>query len=534
MGISLGSVPLGIYQGCALIFFILFVTFLVLYIMRTDICSKIQYKKAQTQPNELVKPEPHPNDTNQKANANSKYEDPADVEASIQLAKSNYRLSRYRYGDTTRKPLLTIVTRTYGRDRNAMIRKNIAVCAEMLNNDFEHVILQSDQTMGMKVAEAALCAFCDQFQGEYVMHVDDDDFISNFHLVDILKQSAVSGVKMCIFKVWHAGVGCEFPKVWHQFPREGEITTSNFAMRADVYRNNIKTIARNHAGDYTLIHNALFDVQPKELVWIDDVAVCIRGSLKEPMDRVTVILKGGLGNQLFQIACADAYARTHHKQLIMDREIVKVGERSTYFQTMFGFVPNGNVDNVFWNEVTEDSFAFAELPKLYGNVRLNGYFQSEKYFIADLFLEKLKSPVGRWDSTVSLHIRRSDYVGNHFHTNQTMDYYLAAIQYMKDRVENMKIVIFSDDLMWCRAQSIWEGLSVTFGADALDGALSPEENDLRNMARCQHHIIANSSFSWWGAVLGRSKDSITIAPKTWFNDASVNWQDIYCSGWVVM
>lgn len=135
------------------------------------------------------------------------------------------------------------------------------------------------------------------------------------------------------------------------------------------------------------------------------------------------------------------------------------------------------------------------------------YLQDEKYF--EKYKKEIKERYGTGIMSVpyvAIHVRRGDYVNNDFYVDLfATGYYERA---MKEFPE-AKFVVFSDDIEWCKAQPIFDtcGFSVE----------SSEVDDLNLMASCNGHIIANSSFSWWGAWLSPNKGKV-VAPKEWFTD----------------
>lgn len=137
------------------------------------------------------------------------------------------------------------------------------------------------------------------------------------------------------------------------------------------------------------------------------------------------------------------------------------------------------------------------------------YFQDPKYF--EKYANEIKMMFGdiTWQGIdmidlVSLHVRRGDYVGNSFYIDLTQtDYYQKAMAEFPHR----KFLIFSDDIEWCKQQEIFKGCEFSAGRSELE--------DLNLMMRCDGHIVANSTFSWWGAWLGKGK---VIAPKAWYAD----------------
>jgi len=252
------------------IFLILFITFLILYIQsKNHVCTSSANTKLVKSVKKLIAPDAASLGTNKKSISQEKFSDPDNLQALVQKAKDNFVLSRYAYSST---PLITIVTRSFNRPQ--LLQRNIDMVSHMTNKNFEHVILQDQKGCGMAVAEASLYAFRDEFRGEYICHLDDDDYLSNFHFVDQIStilSNQTETPKVMIFKVWYSDRDCTLPEVWNEFPMEGQITTSNFLVEKDLYKQNISCVARKHAGDYTFIHNVLVDCPSKQLLWIDDI-----------------------------------------------------------------------------------------------------------------------------------------------------------------------------------------------------------------------------------------------------------------------
>ena len=189
--------------------------------------------------------------------------------------------------------------------------------------------------------------------------------------------------------------------------------------------------------------------------------------------------------------------------------------------------------------VKEKSFAFDE--DLFNNcpkwVNVEGFLQSEKYFkniekeikedfvFKEEFSKPSKDMIATVEEPVALHIRRTDYLKLSHHNSLGLDYYEKALgEFDSDRT----IIIFSDDPEWCKEQKLFDG----------DRFLVAEGNvnyvDLCLMTLCTGHIIANSSFSWWGAWLSDSKK--VVAPKNWFSGhlEDQDTKDLYCPEWEVM
>lgn len=257
------------------------------------------------------------------------------------------------------------------------------------------------------------------------------------------------------------------------------------------------------------------------------------------MNKVTIKLQGGLGNYLFQIACAYAYALKYNKELYLVEEDSTVIHKplASYKGNILQRVKFSKPENVPWRQYQEVGFHHNEIPFIGENVFLNGYFQSSKYF-EDYFIEARNlfsysiPRDGYWDffsqNTCSIHVRRGDYLNSpDHHPTQSMNYYMKAIKQMpKDSV----FLIFSDDIPWCRQNfpDIPEKFVFVEGKN--------DYEDLYLMKSCKNNIICNSSFSWWAAYLNENTNKIVIAPKLWFGKAYVhyNTKDIYCEGWNII
>ena len=165
---------------------------------------------------------------------------------------------------------------------------------------------------------------------------------------------------------------------------------------------------------------------------------------------------------------------------------------------------------------TFDEELFNQCPD---NIDLFGYFQTEKYFkhIEDEIREDFKFSQELTDmckevidgmgggDTISLHIRRGDYVVNPNHPVQSLEYYDEALKCLP---QNFPVIVFSDDPKWCHEQELFSGDRFNISDD------NSADFDLCLMSMCKCHVIANSSYSWWGAWLANSQ--MTIAPKNWF------------------
>lgn len=176
---------------------------------------------------------------------------------------------------------------------------------------------------------------------------------------------------------------------------------------------------------------------------------------------------------------------------------------------------------------------------------LVGYWQSDKYFsdvaakIRSDFTFRIPSmsrnaelvrQIGQ-SKAVSVHVRRGDYASDPkttaAHGLCPLDYYRAAINYIAEHVHRPNFFVFSDDIAWTK-----DNLKIDFPHQYIDhNNGSDSYNDMRLMSLCRHHIIANSSFSWWGAWLNQSVDKIVTAPKRWFANET-DTQDLIPQNWV--
>lgn len=176
-------------------------------------------------------------------------------------------------------------------------------------------------------------------------------------------------------------------------------------------------------------------------------------------------------------------------------------------------------------------------------VYLNGYWQSERYFadvteeirqmykFPDLLTNYQKKMLDEIQSkqSVSMHIRRGDYLEHpELYGTITMEYYERAMRYIQERKENVYFYIFTNDIPWAMQNFKRDNIFIIEDSGHADtGNL-----DMALMAACKDNIIANSSFSWWGAWLNQNQEKIVIAPKEW--EVNRSTRDIWCKGWLKM
>ena len=288
---------------------------------------------------------------------------------------------------------------------------------------------------------------------------------------------------------------------------------------------------------------------------------------------VVTRLIGGLGNQMFQYAAARAIAYRTGSELLLDvsaydnfrlfpfslrhlniRADVASADDVYRIRRAHSRSPLARLSRRFPSlrpfcrniVATERHFHFdPAIVRLRGNVYLDGYWQSEKYFqdIADTIRAELtvSTPPDRFNETmaerirgaesVSLHIRRGDYVSNPdanaFHGSCDLAYYKAAVANIADGGVRPEIFVFSDDPAWAR-----ENLELAHPTTyVVQEDPSRSFDDMRLMSFCSHHIIANSTFSWWGAWLGTNPYKRVIAPRQWFQGSDWNTDDLIPSSW---
>lgn len=262
-------------------------------------------------------------------------------------------------------------------------------------------------------------------------------------------------------------------------------------------------------------------------------------------------LIGGLGNQLFQYAIARHLAEIHNTTLLID-----VSEFETYKlhkYSLFAFNIRENIaegkDIEALTYIKEKHYHFDPDFKNFSNdILLKGYWQSEKYFIdiAAIIREEvtwknsvtgkdkeLLEQISLYDS-VSLHIRRGDYISNAYEDqiliSSELDYYYRCVNYITQNIRHPHFFIFSDDPKWVK-----ENLRLEYPVTYVDhNDAGKNYEDLRLMSQCKHNIICNSSFSWWGAWLNNNPNKIICAPKQWFsaNARNINSKDLVPSSWV--
>lgn len=287
---------------------------------------------------------------------------------------------------------------------------------------------------------------------------------------------------------------------------------------------------------------------------------------------IIVKLLGGLGNQMFQYAIGRSLAIRNNTDLKLDISLYQTEqegmEKRKYELNCFALEDCffASAHDLFWIEnrkskrllkkiipikrwmrvIKEKSPEFdLSILNLPDNVYLDGYWNSEKYFL------KVKDSIkkefvfkGQISSenkellilitsveSISLHIRRGDYVNDYktlqHHGLCDIDYYSKAIETIGDKVQSPYFFVFSDDLEWAKTN-----LKLKYPVVYIDNNRKDDSFwDMYLMCKCKHNIIANSTFSWWGAWLNENPNKIIIAPQKWLN-ANFNTDDIVPNRWI--
>ena len=273
----------------------------------------------------------------------------------------------------------------------------------------------------------------------------------------------------------------------------------------------------------------------------------------------TFIFSGGLGNQMFQYACCEElrhlgcdveidlslYRRVRmHNGYELDRIFRPDPPKYTRMSPLHDLMLR--LDLKFSGERTllKDKQRFIPPAELVSHPakRLFGYWQSEEYFadvkdrIREVFtfreVDRANRDLAeemRGKNSVSVHIRRGDYVGNGLYDCCcTEEYYRNAIRHLQTSLDAPVFYVFSDDPAW--SAKFFGSLDVRFETVDLNRGKNSFQ-DMFLMSQCRHNIIANSSFSWWGAYLNGNASKIVAAPKRWFNDDEFDYSHIVPKTW---
>ena len=257
---------------------------------------------------------------------------------------------------------------------------------------------------------------------------------------------------------------------------------------------------------------------------------------------INITVMGGLGNQLFQWACARNLQEKYGHCIQYDLGFYGGQNLRRPQLNEFKYLVFNNIEaNYTLGEVTiGDSFKYSDfirydLSQTQRRYNLQGYWQSEKYFEEneqvirnnleidpriDYHIKDNYPFIGN-EKTASIHIRRTDYVSsNGYHPVQPVSYYEQALE----QIEYDKLVVFSDDVNWCRGNLKFDNMVFADNNTDLE--------DLYLMSACDDNVIANSSFSWWAAWLNKNPNKKIIAPEKWFGPQGPSYDDIVPEGWI--
>lgn len=278
-------------------------------------------------------------------------------------------------------------------------------------------------------------------------------------------------------------------------------------------------------------------------------------------------IEGGAGNQMFQYACGRAVSLASHQSFRLDLTDMTKDRLRDYVLDQLSITarPLSWLERRAWSrhrhqpfarvlfpsarcvEVKETGLPFVpEIKVIRTPSYLFGYWQSESYFSdaaevirtdfqlkADYTPARLEtlSKIKAAENAVSVHVRRGDYVSNAktnaIHGTCDPDWYAAALSEMASKFKDMQLFVFSDDISWTR-DNLPSYPSMTFVEPQDDGK---DVQDMHLMASCRAHIVANSSFSWWGAWLNPRRDKHVIAPAQWFRSSSHDARDLIPESW---
>ena len=290
---------------------------------------------------------------------------------------------------------------------------------------------------------------------------------------------------------------------------------------------------------------------------------------------IIIRLKGGLGNQMFQFAIGHIMSIKNNCTLKIDTQFFDLSKTDANVTARDFELDIFSIDYVLANQ--NDLLTYNKLsvvnrikkklgfnyPKKYNQssseyqkdlflfkppVFINGYFQSYKYyqgyeknlkelfsFSVNVFQEKNLEILNLIETatTVSVHIRRGDYVKSlkvsQKHGVCSIEYYLNAIKLLSNKYDNLKFIFFSDECDWAIN---------TFSHIAIDKIFvnhnigNESWKDMCLMSKCNHNIIANSSFSWWAAWLNTYPEKTVITPKRWFTNSNKNTNDLIPLEWI--
>lgn len=272
---------------------------------------------------------------------------------------------------------------------------------------------------------------------------------------------------------------------------------------------------------------------------------------------ITVNLMGGLGNQLFQIFVVINYALKYNDNFLFEySDYLHIGiTRPTYWNNLLSELKKYTINNKLnYSIVNEHGHHYTPINKYNQNIKLNGYYQSYKYFIDTYdriieliqlkqkqdFVKNKYNDYFNNDMNISIHFRLGDYKQKqNYHPIMTVDYYIRSINDLINKLdinENINILYFcekedNEDVL-NKINIIKSKINRNLNFIKVDDTISDWEQMLL-MSLCNHNIIANSSFSWWGAFFNNNPNKIIYYPNIWFGPGagSINVNDMFPNNW---
>ena len=292
---------------------------------------------------------------------------------------------------------------------------------------------------------------------------------------------------------------------------------------------------------------------------------------------IYIQLNGGLGNQMFQYACGKSLAQKNETELylytkLLNKKKIIGGNTARTFELDIFNINEFDISyikksTIFFKRIinamsykfgldrvqsskyfVERQFSFNKnISIIVNECFISGYWQSPLYFsqIESIIKEDFQFPTLKnsnnidlakkikESNAVSIHIRRGDLLNSKAHVTHgtcSINYYNKAISYVSKKITNPVFFVFSDDIAWVK-------LNLKFEAKRYYVSGNNNKNsyvDMQLMSRCKHNIIANSSFSWWGAWLNSNPGKIVISPRQWFKNKIMNEQtnDLIPAKWI--
>ena len=250
---------------------------------------------------------------------------------------------------------------------------------------------------------------------------------------------------------------------------------------------------------------------------------------------IAIVIKGGLCNQLFMLFAGISYALDNGIDYFVYPTLIAKDYFNNFFKSIKSNV-NIPIDLDKCIKYEEPNFHYNEITQNQSNILIKGYFQSYKYFennydkILKIMNISLKNKLNK---TISIHFRIGDYIGLQYNHNiLPISYYINALEFLKTKIDinEYKILVFCQE---CDNQIVFTNLKkLNYNFEKVNDNIEDYEQ-LLLMASCEHNIIANSTFSWWGAYLNNNKSKIVCYPSQWFGEglSHNNTNDLCPSEW---